>query len=75
MDKSATIHRQVTGVDDRNPKASPGFITRVREQKPSMMPTGRPGGRYASATALVTWSRIRTTTSVTAARVTGGARG
>ena len=57
----------LVGVEDRSPNASPGFMTSVREKKPSTTSTGMPGGRCPRATSFVIWSRTRTTSAVAAA--------
>ena len=48
-----TIHRQAVGVEESMPKARPGFMTSVKEKKPSTTPTGVPGESCRSAAALV----------------------
>ena len=45
--------RQLAGILDRRPNASPGFITSVRAMKPSTTVTGTPGIRRLSAISLV----------------------
>src|SRR6266545_3974321 len=45
-DSSATTQRQPGGTEPSIPKASPGFMTRVREKKPSMTVTGPPRGYH-----------------------------
>ena len=52
-ESSATIQRHAVGVDESMPNARPGFMTSVREKKPSTTVTGDARQRDArSATAL-----------------------